>query len=100
MHWHQVGDVNADIRPTFTFLAKNTHNWAFSQVAKPQGNSLTNKVDRNVLDKISLRLDKLAKACMRKGILDKFGARLPSLVRLGISAGIQKRAFLRKIEIE
>ena len=100
MHWHQVGDVDPALSSTFAYLAKNTHNWAFSQVAKPQGNSLANKVDRNVLDKISLRLDKLAKACMRKGILDKFGARLPSLVRLGISAGIQKRAFIRKIEIE
>jgi hypothetical protein len=37
---------------------------------------------------------------MRKGILHKFGGRVPSLVRLGISAGIQKRAFIRKIEIE
>ena len=100
MHWHQVGDVDPSLRSTFAYLAKNTHNWAFSQEAKPQGNSLANKVDRNVLDKISLRLDKLAKACMRKGILDKFGIRLPSLVRLGISAGIQKRAFIRKIEIE
>lgn len=100
MHWHQVGDMNATLKSTFGFLSQNTHNWAFSQLAKPVANYLANKSDRNVLDKICLRFDRLAKACMRKGILHKFGGRLPSLVRLGISAGIQKRAFIRKIEIE
>ena len=100
MHWHQIGDIDANVKPIFDYLSQNAHNWAFSRLAKSGPNYLSNKSDRNVLDKISLRLDKLAKACMRKGILHKFGGRLPSLVRLGISAGIQKRAFIRKIEIE
>ena len=100
MHWHQIGDIDANLKPVFDYLSQNTHNWAFSRLAKSGLNYLSNKSDRNVLDKMSLRLDKLAKACMRKGILHKFGGRLPSLVRLGISAGIQKRAFIRKIEIE
>lgn len=100
MHWHQIGDLDANVKPVFDYLSQNTHNWAFSRLAKSGPDYLSNKPDRNVLDKISLRLDKLAKACMRKGILHKFGIRLPSLVRLGISAGIQKRAFIRKIEIE
>lgn len=100
MHWHQIGDLDANVKPIFDYLSQNAHNWAFSRLAKSGPDYLSNKPDRNVLDKISLRLDKLAKACMRKGILHKFGIRLPSLVRLGISAGIQKRAFIRKIEIE
>jgi len=100
MHWHQVGDIDASLKSTFGYLSRNTKNWAFSQLAKPTTPYLANKAVRNVLDKIYLRLDRLAKACMRKGILHKFGNRLPSLVRLGISAGIQKRAFIRKIEIE
>ena len=100
MHWHQVGGIDAILRPTFDYLSKNTHNWAFSQLSKPAPNYLANKADRNVLDKIYLRFDRLAKACMRKGILHKFINRMPSLVRLGVSAGIQKRAFIRKIEIE
>lgn len=51
------------------------------------------------LEKVFLRLDRLAKVCHRKGGVEQFLERLPSLVRFGIAAGLQKRQFLRKLEI-
>jgi hypothetical protein len=53
-----------------------------------------------ILERITLRLDRLAKVCSQKGDLGKFQERLPSLVRLGLDLGSQKKQFLKKLEAE
>lgn len=100
MHWHQLGPIDEKLSSLFNDLSQNQNNWAFSQLSKSEAIDSSVKMDRNVLDKVHLRLDKLVRVCARKGILDRFETRLPSLVRLGVSAGVQKRSFLRKIEME
>jgi len=100
MHWHQFGELDGALKASLDHLARTRTQWAFSHKNKPRLDKQDEKSAPNVLDKIYLRLDRLANACIRKGILDKFTTRLPSLVRFGVAAGLQKRAFLRKIEAE
>ncbi|MSR30555.1 MAG: hypothetical protein EXR99_03525 [Gemmataceae bacterium] len=101
LHWHRGERELADTGKILSQLARSGRPWAFSSTKNLTISWLSKGVTQEqpaVLDKVYLRLDRLAKACRRKGILDKFPERLPSLIRLGISAGNQKRAFLRRLE--